>query len=78
MEGWTRRLLQNEWNHPLEVDFQQAMDRVAKEVFLVQTGGGDVEIQGIPLVALEGQRPRQGGLGPQPKAQRDTSFNFSP
>ncbi|RMC20098.1 hypothetical protein DUI87_00944 [Hirundo rustica rustica] len=57
---------------------RQAMDKVAKEVFLVQTGGGDVGVQGIPLVALEGQGPGQGGLGPQPRAQRDTGFDFSP
>ncbi|RMC09720.1 hypothetical protein DUI87_13507 [Hirundo rustica rustica] len=57
---------------------RQAMDKVAKEVFLVQTGEGDVGVQGIPLVALEGQAPGQGGLGPQPKAQRDTGFDLSP
>ncbi|RMC20833.1 hypothetical protein DUI87_01686 [Hirundo rustica rustica] len=28
-----------------------------------------VGVQGIPLVALEDQRPGQGGLGPQPRAQ---------
>ncbi|RMC15531.1 hypothetical protein DUI87_07725 [Hirundo rustica rustica] len=37
-----------------------------------------VGVQSIPLAALEGQRPGQGGLGPRPRAQRDIGFDLSP
>ncbi|RMB92374.1 hypothetical protein DUI87_31249 [Hirundo rustica rustica] len=46
---------------------RQAMDKVAKEVFLVQTGGGDVGVQGIPLVALEGRDLGRGVWDPSPE-----------
>ncbi|RMC04974.1 hypothetical protein DUI87_18154 [Hirundo rustica rustica] len=37
-----------------------------------------VGVQGIPLVALEGLGPGQGGLGPWHRAQEDTGFDPSP
>lgn len=57
---------------------RQVTDKVAKEVFLVQTEGGDVGTQDIPLGVQSCRDLCQGSQRPWHRARNACGFDYDP